>query len=299
MTDVYERLRADNPVKNGKAPRFDDVLARVEEGSDEHPPRARRVPIIAWGAIALVVPVVVVVVALTTLGHRPASVGSGGRVSPNLLVHYQLRSVYMPANESGAGLSYQVVLSDVSVSGSSVHVITTHWIYGPRGLHRETRLRETLTSRGRLNIFVAAPNNPHGELTEGPARHGGVACGLFFNPVALRNVGEFCGEGFRDPAGTLRDLYRTRALILVDRNFELGRRIVNVFRLPYPGWDVRVFVDPATFVPVQVTATSHTSTGGYQRGTIRATITDYERQPLTAADSKLLQMGPHPGAARR
>lgn len=99
MTDVLDRLRADNPVPVGSAPSIDQLWERLEhnDGGAQH--RAR--PAILTLALVAVVPVAIVVAfALTT--HGRTGISSAGRVSGSGGVLHVFRPSHGSATRSAA-----------------------------------------------------------------------------------------------------------------------------------------------------------------------------------------------------
>jgi hypothetical protein len=70
MTDVLDRLRADNPVKAGSAPSIEQVWTRVPQTPQWSQRRRPRLWTVAAATVSIVVPIMVVVLALGLLGHR-------------------------------------------------------------------------------------------------------------------------------------------------------------------------------------------------------------------------------------
>ena len=294
MTDVLERLRADNPVDDGAPPSFEEVWGRIDRESGSRRARSRQARTLAWGAAAVLPAALVATIALVTLGDRRASTGSGGAPAGSVLLHYHVQSTFVP--NSGSGFAYEITARDIWVSGRSIHnAVTSRYFSGGR-LIRETR-RESVTNGRRLETFSAGSSDPTGQLVESPARTGGSSCGPFFSPVALGDLGEFCGAGFRDPAAALRQMYDLGELTLVVRNTGLPAQPLDELKLPYPGWVVDIFVKHGTFIPVDVFAHHGPVTvNAATSKQITATVSDYQRLPLTPSNRRLMQMRPHPGA---
>jgi hypothetical protein len=294
MTDVLERLRADNPVADGSPPTFEEVWDRIERERRPSGPRrgsSRRARMLLLTSMATVPVVLVALFALVTLGNKRPSANSGGLRPGATILHYRVQTVFHPS--PGAGFGYELTTSDVWVSGSLIHrIVSSRW-FSTAGRLQETVLRETTTDGHRAERFSVNPARPKGELTISPAPTGGTPCGQFFHPVALR-LGEFCGAAFRDPAGALRQLYERRELSVVVRNTGLPGHRLDELLLRHPGWVVEIFVKHRTFIPVEVIA--HPIGSSSWGESVIATITDYRRLPLTASNRGLLQMRLHPGA---
>lgn len=292
MTDVLERLRADNPVPTGSPPSFEEVWARLERESSTSRParrRLRRTRALAIGAVAMVPVVVVAVIAITTLGRKGAPAGGGAAANGAFLVRYRARTVIRPAASSGASFAYDVSITNVWVSGASAHRIETDYFYSRTGRAEGTPLQHEISTDGRrLENFQAGSLNPAGELTEAQASHQTSPCPLF---VAC------AGQVSVDPLAEVRQLYKTGALVRVPGDTRLNGRAVDELKSTRSNEVVEMFVDPRTFLPLEVKA-QYGSKPWPVSATQTTTISDYQRVPLTSSNRWLLRMRPHPGARR-
>jgi len=168
MSNLLERLRADNPVPSGSPPAFEEVWSRLQGESraiTQRRPWWRKARGLALGSLALIPVAAVVVIAITTLGHRRASFAGGGPGTGAVLVHYRARTVVRPAASSGASFAYSVDEADVWVSRASRHRIDRTHFYSRNGQPQGGKPvnLEIATDGRRLEHFEA------GQLTESPA----------------------------------------------------------------------------------------------------------------------------------
>lgn len=82
MTDVLDRLRADNPVKAGSAPSIDEVWARLQQDPNTAQRRLRTPWKAAAATISIIIPLAVAALALGLLGHHPSARSSTSSPSP-------------------------------------------------------------------------------------------------------------------------------------------------------------------------------------------------------------------------
>jgi hypothetical protein len=289
MTDVLERLSADNPVPVGSPPPFEEVWQRLERESTGARPRRqnmRQMRAAALTSIALVPVVVVAVVAITTLGHRSSSAGGGASPSGAVLVQYRLRSVSTPGPGSGANHQSMVTVANVWVSGSSVHQVENDYVVSARGGAKPGQLFHELATDGRtLRTFQTGPMIGRGMLVVRPASTHSHLCLLLM----------FCESGVSlDPVAGLKELYKRGELVLAASDVLLHGRRVDKLKGRNAGLIITVFVDPGTFIPIMLTV-ERGPRGTYAPSEI-TTIIGYQRLPLTVANQKLLQMDRHPGA---
>ena len=279
MTDVLERLRADNPVPEGSPPPFDQVWGSALD----RPPRRGRAAgarSMVWGALALIPVAIVGAIAITTLGHRSSS-GSGGGATGAYVVHYQVRTVVQLALRGRSRSTSMVTIDDVWVSGRSAHWVSTRQFFARSGRSQVSPVEFATDGRVLASFSPPTPANPTGKLVEVEAASR-PRCSL----LAL-----FCPFAPRDPAVAVRMAVDRGLLVLRARNVLLnGRHVDELIRRRGPS--VEVFVAPGTFIPVELSV--HSS--GPLRDFGVATITGYERLPLTAANRSLLRMSQHPGA---
>lgn len=291
MTDVLERLRADNPVCTGSAPSIDEVWARLERDSVAPRRRPRPARAVALGLLALVPVALVVIFALTTRGSSRAPAASDTPGSGGVLVHYRTRTVIRPVTISGVSSGYEIDVAEVWVAGAWRHLVKTEQFFSrsgrPAGAPQQL---EDATDGRRLEHFVSGLLSPAGALEEGPAGPAGqqnAACPLI---VA-------CPSGVSvDPLSEVRRLYRTGALVLMAKGRRLDGHTVDQLKTATrskvrSGVVTLMFVDPRSFMPLEII----TRLAGLVATT---TISDYRRLPLTVSNRGLLRMRPHPGARR-
>ncbi|HEX5192441.1 MAG TPA: hypothetical protein VFW09_06535 [Solirubrobacteraceae bacterium] len=82
MTDVLDRLRADNPVAAGAAPSIDRVWDRIEHGRAPGRRRTRSRWRAAAAGISIAIPLVIAALAIGVLGHHSASDSSSSSSAP-------------------------------------------------------------------------------------------------------------------------------------------------------------------------------------------------------------------------
>ena len=278
MTDVLERLRAENPVPEGSPPPFDQVWQSVLA----RPPRRRavRTRSAAWAALALIPVAIVILVASTTLGHKSPTASSGGAAA-EFVVHYKVRNVFQLGLRGRSGPVYMAAVDDVWVSGRSAHWYQSQQLQGRRRSGEVVPVEFATDGRVLASFSLPTSRNPSGKLLE--VRAGDrPRCSL----LVL-----FCPFAPRDPAAAVRMALARGLLVRGARRLLLaGRRVDELRRNGSPS--LEIFVMHGTLIPVEVIAHSI----GPLRDTEVETISDYERLPLTPANRGLLRMSSHPGA---
>jgi hypothetical protein len=337
MTDPLDRLRAANPVSTCDPPDAqrlwrtiqDDAATALRADADaalesangaaavpapsQPLPRRHRLPSpsrrarsspgprrapaarLALG-LAPLVGVAVILALLATLGGGAgpsvAARAYAATTPTGVIDHYVEISRARPA-PGNPPFGYIDTRSEVWSSGTRTHVLSTDYVVSAHG-HRSVRHGEqAINGRRATSLFggngiYTSILPPAGEV---PIRTCLTVLVCDFEPA--------------DPITTMRALYRAGRLHDAGQTVQTGRLldIITGSDRPTssaPGTDVRILVDPHTFVPVEVATTSYGALGSDQ--TIRrlvtetTTITHYERIPLTPQTTELLAMRPHPGA---
>jgi hypothetical protein len=282
MSDVLDRLRADNPVSAGTAPPIDEVWARLDR--DRRGP-GRRIGLAKGLVLALcaLAPVAVVVaIALGAGEGTPSPVAAGGS---GAIVRYHALTVVSPAPASGASFRDEVDVADVWIRGAVRHRVETGHFYSWRGKPTGGTVRlEIFTDGRRLEDFEAGPLAPRGMLTEGRLASPSLICPLI---VA-------CGPDVStDPVAEVRLLVERGVLKLVSRGVRFDQTTVNVLESVTPAMVVKVFVDARSGVPVEIAAMDGK---GANRWVTTTRISGYRRLAPTAANLARLRMRAHPGA---
>lgn len=285
MSDVLDRLRADNPVRDGSAPSIDHVWKLLEEDSGMRRPGVRRVRGFVLGLAALAPVAAVMVFALTTRERHSSPAGRSGGV----LVHYRTRSVFRPAASSGASFAYEVDVAEVWVSGALRRRVQTSYFYLHDGRPARAPLRHEIATNGkRLESYEAGSLKAPGELVESAAGGQSAPC---------PEIVACAGEVSLDPPSAVRQLYRTGALTLSAKNKRINGRTVDELTSTGSKSIVRLLVDPRSFLPMRITVQYGPHPWPAYPITT-TTISDYQRLPLTPSNRGLLRMRAHPGARR-
>lgn len=244
-------------------------------------------PLLAAGAATLAI--------VLTAGESGSSLVSRAYAaisSTGVVVHYVESTAVSVQVGRSAVRGGPTSVSDVWVSGARTHVLTT-MISDPltRGPHSRTRT-ETVIDGHRFSSYAS------GNLVYGPSPHCGKA--------VLRILTPFTGCG-GNPVAILRATYRSGALHAAGHTMLRGHRVDvitgRVQQGPDPGvHQVRVLLNPGTFVPLEITISSSGQLhGGPQNGqrwhgTTTTMLAHYERLPLNSHNLKLLRMRAHPHA---
>lgn len=285
MSDVLERLKADNPIPGGSPPPFDEVWARLE--AIKPPSRRKRLGRAVFvGLVGLVPAGLVVWLAVATLFHRPPiqSVATG---SP-WLITYRTESMMSPAVDSGASFKSTLTTSQVWISGRFRHRLDTI----------KTRLESggtsvsvhEMTGNGRqLENFQSGALDKLGAIDLSQDQGAAETCPL---------IDECAGGIAVDPAVEIKRLLQSRALVVIRSGMlQAGRRVTELVNGPTSPASPRytLFVDPTTLFPILI----HVQFGAEPppRSSMETiSVSDYRRVALTPANRSLLTMRPHPGA---
>lgn len=279
MSDVLERVRADNPVRAGAAPPIEEVWVRLERDAGARRRRLRPARTVALAVLALAPVALVVILALNAHGRRGVS---GARGSGGVLVEYQTRTVLRPAAGSRVRFAYAIEAADVWVAGAMGHRVETDYAFSRDGRRAAAPTQLELATDGR-RYFQYISNSRTGRVAE-------VAPPL--SPSCPAIVG--CPSAIAvDPLSEVRQMYRSGALSLVAKGRRMLGHTVIELASTRTRTRVKVFVDERTFVPVEIVAQyGPRPWPAYALST--TTISDYRRLPLTASDRGLLRMRPHP-----
>lgn len=298
MTDVLERLRAANPVAELEAPEAERLWRTLDAGMDpvSLDTGARRLP--ALGArLAIAVCVLGIVALVVGLAGGTGATSIAARAyaateTAGAIDHFVEISRSRPAPGAPA-FGYTDVRAEVWFSGSRSHILATYYMVSAAG-HRSVDHGEDAVAGGRRVNYDVESNTVYTSLLPTPGFASARSC------VTLLS----CGAEPTDPITTLRVLYQAGRLHDAGATVDDGRRLDVLLgrtgRPPADGTAVRILVDPTTFIPVKVVATSYGALGRSpvvrRLVTQTTTIGSYERIPLTAATSRLLAMRAHPGA---
>lgn len=181
----------------------------------------------------------------------------------------------------------------VWVSGDEVRLVGTVSEGGQPGHPASpSDSREVVIDGTHITSWDSSREAPGGVVTKTTNDQAKGACTSI---LALTSPG--CG-----PLTAVRQVYRSGILHAAGQTTDNGNKVdvltgtepgapVTAPRFPpIPRVLVRVLVDAITFTPVEVQVTSGPGTA------TTMTFEDLKRLPLTAANKKLLQMSPHPGA---
>jgi hypothetical protein len=317
MSDVFERLRAANPVSDCSQPDLGEFLRRLDECSAEEPPAvragksdapgrrltlppARSWRIAAGGAIA----VAVVLGILAVVGR------SGGGIS-------LVQRAYAATDPAGGIVYYVTSTRSIFGSGarsSSIESRAQVWRSGSRS-------RRVETSVAYVRDRQATPRGSYEQATERIAggeknkSYSSARNTIFEGFLAFRGstspesvncrLSPACAVTTEDPVVALRELYAA------GRVHEAGHAQLNGETLtvleagsvrrsqPAPlrftrmSPSARILVDPKTGAPVEIT----TSYGPQSYPLTSTTIFHrYEHLELTAQTERLLRFRPHPHA---
>src|SRR5258708_32223769 len=111
MSDLLERLRADNPVPSSSPPAFEEVWSRLQGESraiTQRRPRWRKARGLALGSLGLIPVAAVAVIPTAPLGHRRAPIAGGGPGTAAGRVHYRARTVVRPSASSRSSVASSV-----------------------------------------------------------------------------------------------------------------------------------------------------------------------------------------------
>jgi hypothetical protein len=299
MTDVIERLRAANPVRDCAEPHFEEVLRRLTD-LPQGPVAARRAGRarhraawrVGWRAVLALAAVGV------TLAVIGAATRTGGQLSlaarayaatdsTGVVVRYVEIARIAPWRPHGEPAQGRFLVGwsereEVWLSGSRSRVVATSGFDFNGRMHPIAR--EVTQDGSREELYVA--NAKTKMIFNVKRRAGGpldaacassVACDLLEAPdpvVVLRQL---------DEEGRLRELGGTR---------QNGEAPVVMVEASDPQ-ALRVYLDPNTGVPVEIVQRVAVAPSSL---TMVTKILDYQRLALTAQSERLLTMRPHPHA---
>lgn len=302
MTDLLDRLRAANPVPACDLPDAARLWRTLPAGADaavqqdaDAVRRRASAARLAPGLAVLGGSAVILALLATLGGGAGPSVAArayAATAPTGAIDHYVEISRARPA-PGAPPFGYDDTRSEVWSSATRTHVLSTDYLVSASG-HRSVFHREQAIDGRRAtgllggNTLYTSILPPAGDV---PIRACLTLLTCDFEPA--------------DPITTMRVLYRADRLHDAGQTVRTGRLLdilvgSNRPASSAPGTDVRILVDPHTFVPVEVVTTSYGSLGSARAVrrlvTQTTTITGYQRIPLTPQTGKLLAMRPHPGA---
>ena len=298
MTDLLERLRAENPVPECPPPRLEDVWRKLD--ANESPSgvrsdraalaprgrtarnRLRRSSIVALGIIPVVV---VMVLATRTIPPSIAARVLTATNSSHSIVHYVAdvteQYVQLPARRA------RHTRWEVWLAGNRAHVL----IYQADRSRRWFLRAEIAVDGDHIELY--RPLAGGDTITTGVLPRGAPTC----TPALT-----ICGFRAVDPVAVLRRLAIGGSLHQAGATHDSGRKTTVLenhgtagLLMPGSSWTwARALVDPHTFIPIRITTVIGPK--GKPAITTTSTITSYQRLPTNTQSKALLGMTAHPRA---
>jgi hypothetical protein len=317
MSDVFERLRAANPVSDCSQPDLDEFLRRLDELSAgesspvcaEEPnvsgrrltlPPARSWRVAAGGAIA----VAVVLAILAVVGH------TGGGIS-------LVQRAYAATDPAGGIVYYTTTTRSIFGSGrraSSIESRAQVWRSGLRSrrveivtshLHNGHAAQRGSYEQATARIASGETNDSYSS-TRNTVFEGFLAFRGSTSPESVNcRRSPSCAVTTEDPVAALRELYAA-GRVHEAGHAQLNGKTLTVLEVGGAGRtepaplrftrlspSARILVDPKTGAPVELI----TSYGRQPRALVSTTIFHtYEHLRLTAQTERLLRFRAHPHA---
>jgi hypothetical protein len=297
MTDAIERLRAANPVSDCAEPDFHAVLSKLTHDpslavSTGRSARARRRAArylnrrAAPALIAVVVALALTAAVTRTGGQLSLAARAYAATNPaGVVVHYVEITRVAPRPPHGESAHGHFLVGwtrreEVWRSGSSSRVVIVSAFDVNGRLHPIAM--ELIQKLSRLEAYAArtifrVPRQASHALA--PQCAANIACELLEGPDPVVTLHRLAAEG------RLREAGRTR---------RDGRALVVMLDARDPQAKLRIYLDPNTGVPVEITQ----PVPGVSPLPMTTTILDYQRLALTAQSERLLAMRPHPRARK-
>jgi hypothetical protein len=296
MTDLLERLRAENPVPDCPPPRLEDVWRKLD--ATESPSGVRSAPaalaprrrparnrlrrslIVALGVIPVVV---VIVLAARTVPPSIAARVLTATDSSHSVVHYVAdvteRSGQLPARR------VRRTRWEVWLAGNRAHVL----IYQADRSGRWFLRAEIVVDGDHIELY--RPPAGGDTITTGVLPRGAPTC----TPALT-----ICGFRAVDPVAVLRRLAIGGSLHQAGETVLSGRKATVLenqgtagLLMPGSSWTLalRALVNTRTFIPIRITTVIGPK--GKPAITTTSTITGYQRLPTNIHSEALLGMPPH------
>jgi hypothetical protein len=273
MNDVMTDLRDANPVTSCEPTAFEDVLRRLD--AETVAPLARagrpyeRTARRRWLGAAIAAGVVLVVVGVIAASEDP---------TPSVAAR-----AFAATDTNGAVVTFkeQTELRFGPEASDSRSASGEVWLSGSRS-------RSTWTSNG--NQGTPSGNETDEQVIEGStfrnyqAQQNTILEGTL---ATTTNAAYKIVTGQDNPVTILRELYEQHRLTDAGEVTEGSRRLDAL--VTTSGTAIRILVDPESFVPVQITETSGSTSG-------TTTISGYQVLPVNDTTSQLLEFAQHPGA---